>query len=33
MLEITHGNLLTTPVEVLVNTVNTDGLMGKGIAL
>jgi O-acetyl-ADP-ribose deacetylase (regulator of RNase III) len=27
------GNLLTAPVEALVNTVNTVGVMGKGIAL
>jgi O-acetyl-ADP-ribose deacetylase (regulator of RNase III) len=28
-----HGNLLKAPVEALVNTVNTEGVMGKGIAL
>lgn len=28
-----HGNLLGAPVEALVNTVNTEGVMGKGIAL
>lgn len=33
MIEITNGNLLTAPVEALVNTVNTEGVMGKGIAL
>lgn len=33
MLEIAYGNLLTAPVEALVNTVNTEGVMGKGIAL
>jgi O-acetyl-ADP-ribose deacetylase (regulator of RNase III) len=33
MLEISNGNLLTAPVEALVNTVNTEGVMGKGIAL
>lgn len=33
MLEITHGNLLEAPAEALVNTVNTEGVMGKGIAL
>jgi len=33
MIEITQGNLLTAPVEALVNTVNTEGVMGKGIAL
>lgn len=27
------GNLLKAPVEALVNTVNTEGVMGKGIAL
>ncbi len=27
------GNLLKSPVEALVNTVNTEGVMGKGIAL
>jgi O-acetyl-ADP-ribose deacetylase (regulator of RNase III) len=33
MLDITHGNLLDSPVEALVNAVNTEGVMGKGIAL
>ena len=33
MLELTKGNLLDAPVEALVNTVNTVGVMGKGIAL
>lgn len=33
MLEITSGNLLTADAEALVNTVNTVGVMGKGIAL
>lgn len=33
MITETTGNLLTTPVEALVNTVNTEGVMGKGIAL
>lgn len=33
MIEITKGNLLEAPVEALVNTVNTVGVMGKGIAL
>ena len=28
-----HGNLLTAEVDALVNTVNTDGVMGKGLAL
>ncbi|MBI2395066.1 MAG: macro domain-containing protein, partial [Deltaproteobacteria bacterium] len=27
------GNLLTADVDALVNTVNTEGVMGKGIAL
>jgi O-acetyl-ADP-ribose deacetylase (regulator of RNase III) len=30
---ISHGNLLTADAEALVNTVNTVGVMGKGIAL
>jgi len=33
MLTITQGNLLEAPTEALVNTVNTVGVMGKGIAL
>jgi len=33
MIETTEGNLLNAPVEALVNTVNTVGIMGKGIAL
>lgn len=33
MIELTKGNLLESPVEALVNTVNTEGIMGKGIAL
>jgi O-acetyl-ADP-ribose deacetylase (regulator of RNase III) len=33
MIEIARGNLLEAPVEALVNTVNTQGIMGKGIAL
>ena len=33
MLEFTKGNLFETDVEALVNTVNTVGVMGKGIAL
>jgi O-acetyl-ADP-ribose deacetylase (regulator of RNase III) len=33
MIEITQGNLLKAPAEALVNTVNTVGVMGKGIAL
>ncbi|MEO7427057.1 MAG: macro domain-containing protein [Fibrobacteria bacterium] len=33
MLQYTHGNLLESQVEALVNTVNEVGVMGKGIAL
>ena len=33
MIEFIKGNLLEAPVETLVNTVNTVGIMGKGIAL
>lgn len=33
MIVISHGNLLTADAEALVNTVNTVGVMGKGIAL
>lgn len=33
MIESTQGNLLNAPAEALVNTVNTVGIMGKGIAL
>lgn len=33
MIELIHGNLLKADAEALVNTVNTDGYMGKGIAL
>jgi O-acetyl-ADP-ribose deacetylase (regulator of RNase III) len=33
MLRFTQGNLLDARVEALVNTVNTVGVMGKGIAL
>ncbi len=33
MLTYLKGNLLTSPAQVLVNTVNTVGVMGKGIAL
>lgn len=33
MVEYLRGNLLEAPVEALVNTVNTVGVMGKGIAL
>jgi O-acetyl-ADP-ribose deacetylase (regulator of RNase III) len=33
MIRLTQGNLLEAPVEALVNTVNTVGVMGKGVAL
>ena len=33
MITFTQGNLLDADVEALVNTVNTVGVMGKGIAL
>jgi O-acetyl-ADP-ribose deacetylase (regulator of RNase III) len=33
VVQIARGNLLIAPVEALVNTVNTKGVMGKGIAL
>jgi O-acetyl-ADP-ribose deacetylase (regulator of RNase III) len=33
IVRIVQGNLLTEPVQALVNTVNTEGVMGKGIAL
>ena len=33
MIHFTQGNLLEAPVEAVVNTVNTVGVMGKGIAL
>ena len=33
MITLKQGNLLMAPVEALVNTVNTRGVMGKGIAL
>ena len=33
MITFRQGNLLKAPVEALVNTVNTVGVMGKGIAL
>ena len=33
MIQSTKGNLLCAPVEALVNTVNTFGVMGKGLAL
>ena len=33
MIEFTRGNLLEAKVDALVNTVNTVGVMGKGVAL
>ncbi|MCO5761728.1 MAG: macro domain-containing protein, partial [Chromatiaceae bacterium] len=33
MFELTRGNLLEADVEAVVNTVNTEGVMGKGVAL
>ncbi|HSY51034.1 MAG TPA: macro domain-containing protein [Thermoanaerobaculia bacterium] len=33
MIELASGNLMQAPVEALVNTVNTAGVMGRGIAL
>jgi O-acetyl-ADP-ribose deacetylase (regulator of RNase III) len=33
MLELTKGNILEADTDALVNTVNTEGVMGKGIAL
>ncbi len=33
MIRWTQGNLLEADVEAVVNTVNTAGVMGKGIAL
>lgn len=33
MIEFTRGNLLESKAEALVNTVNTVGVMGKGVAL
>ncbi len=33
MISLADGNLLDAPVDALVNTVNTVGVMGKGIAL
>ena len=33
MISVAEGNLLDAPVDALVNTVNTVGVMGKGIAL
>ena len=33
MIRFVQGNLLDAPAEALVNTINTVGVMGKGIAL
>ena len=33
MIHYASGNLLESEAETLVNTVNTEGVMGKGIAL
>jgi O-acetyl-ADP-ribose deacetylase (regulator of RNase III) len=33
MIEFAHSNLLESKAEALVNTVNTVGVMGKGVAL
>jgi len=33
MIQFTQGNLLEADVDAVVNTVNTVGVMGKGIAL
>jgi O-acetyl-ADP-ribose deacetylase (regulator of RNase III) len=33
MITYVRGNLFESPAQVLVNTVNTDGVMGKGVAL
>lgn len=33
MIALSEGSLLVAPVEALVNAVNTEGVMGKGIAL
>lgn len=33
MIQLTRGNILEAATEALVNTVNTEGVMGKGIAL
>src|SRR3990167_6017929 len=33
MFELARGNLLEADVEAVVNTVNTEGVMGKGVAL
>ncbi|MBI9096050.1 MAG: hypothetical protein JEY71_14370 [Sphaerochaeta sp.] len=33
MIKYLEGDLFKSPAQVIVNTVNTDGVMGKGIAL
>jgi len=33
MIKFTKGNIINADVEALINTVNTVGVMGKGIAL
>ena len=33
MIEYIEGNIFDSPAQVIVNTVNTVGVMGKGIAL
>ena len=33
MFEYIEGNIFDSPAQVIVNTVNTVGVMGKGIAL
>lgn len=33
MLKYVHGDIFKTPAKTIVNTVNTEGVMGKGIAL
>lgn len=33
MIQLVHGNILEAPAQAVVNTVNTKGVMGKGIAL
>ena len=33
MITLTHGNLLESGAEALVNAVNTEGVMSKGLAL
>jgi len=33
MIKLVHGNILEAPAQAVVNTVNTKGVMGKGVAL